>query len=102
MPNHLLRDRHIIVNLPIVHLELEPDEVGQDRRAAGLRFDGARTLAGFRGDDGEAAIRDDQRVSDRLIDGGVGLSMGTMWEIRVAERGRGMGFVGWVCLSLET
>ena len=63
MPHHLLRDRYIGVNLPIVHLELEPDEVGQNRRAARLRFYRGCTLAGFRGDDGEAVGRNWARVS---------------------------------------
>ena len=55
MPHHLLRDRHVIVYLPIVHLELEPDEVGQDGRAARLRFyRGGCALAWFGADDGEA------------------------------------------------
>lgn len=62
MPHHLLRDRHVIVYLPIVHLELEPDEVGQDGRAARLRFDGGCALAWFGADDGEA-------VSWRLLGG---------------------------------
>ena len=54
MPHHLLRDRHIVVYLPVVHLELEPDEVRQDGRAARLRLDGGRALAWFGADDGEA------------------------------------------------
>lgn len=40
-----------------MHLEFEPDEVGQDRRAARLRFDRGCTLAGFGGDDWEAVGR---------------------------------------------
>ena len=63
MPHHLLCDRYIGVNLPVVHLELEPDEVGQNRRAARLRFYRGCTLAGFGGDDGEAVGRDWARVS---------------------------------------
>lgn len=63
MPHHILRDRYICVNLPVVHLELEPDEVGQNRRAARLRFYWDRTLAGFGGDDGEAVGRNWPRVS---------------------------------------
>ena len=63
MPYHLLRDYDIVVNLPIVHLELEPDEIGQDRGAARLRFDWGCTLAGFGGNDGEAVSRDWLRVS---------------------------------------
>lgn len=55
MPHHLFRDCHISVDFSIVHLELEPYEVGQDGRTARLRFDGGRTLAGFGGDDGEAS-----------------------------------------------
>ena len=63
MPYHLLRDRYIGVNLPIVHLELEPDEVGQNRRAARLRFNRGCTLAGFGVDDGEAVGKDWARIS---------------------------------------
>ena len=63
MPHHLLRDRYIVVNLPVVHLELEPDEVGQNRRAARLRFYRGCTLAGFGDDDWEAVGRDWSRVS---------------------------------------
>lgn len=37
-----------------MHLELEPDEMGQDRRAARLRFYGGGALAWFGADDGEA------------------------------------------------
>lgn len=71
MPHHLLRDRHFIVDLPVVHLEPEPDEIGQDRRAARLRFDGGRALAWFRGHDGEAGGRDDggQCLDDRGVFG---------------------------------
>ena len=54
MPYHLLRDRHFVIYLPIVHLELEPDEVGQDRRAARLRFDWGCAFTGFGHDDGKA------------------------------------------------
>lgn len=54
MPHHLLRDRHVVVDLPVVHLEVQPDEVGQDGRAARLRFDGRGALARFGGFDGEA------------------------------------------------
>ena len=52
VPHHIFRDRYIIIDLPIMHLELEPDEIGQDRRAARLRLYRGCTLAGF-GDDGE-------------------------------------------------
>ena len=47
-----------------MHLKLEPDEVGQDRRAARLRFDWGCTLARFGGDDGKARVSDWLRVSD--------------------------------------
>ena len=53
MAHHLFRNRHFIINLPVMHLELEPDEVGQDGRAACLRFNGRSILAGFWGDDWE-------------------------------------------------
>ena len=63
MPYHLLRDCNIIVYLPVVHLELEPDKIGQDRGAARLRFDWGCTLARFGGDYWEAGGRDWLRVS---------------------------------------
>ncbi len=52
MPHHLLRDRHIVVYLPVVYLKFEPDEIGQNGGAACLRFDWGCSLAGFGGDDG--------------------------------------------------
>ena len=64
MPHHLLRDSNIIIYLPVVHLELEPDKIGQDRGAARLRFDWGCTLAGFRGDDWEAVGRNQLMVGD--------------------------------------
>ena len=56
MPHHVLRDRHIMIHLPIMHLELESNEIGQDRCAARLRFDWRCTLAGLGGDDWEAVV----------------------------------------------
>ena len=38
-PNHLLRNHNILINLPIVNLELQSHEVRQDRSAALLRLD---------------------------------------------------------------
>lgn len=63
MPHHLLRDRHIIVDLPIMHLELEPDEIRQDRRGARLRFYRGCSLARFGDDDGQTLGRDWLKVS---------------------------------------
>ena len=54
MSHHVLRDCHFNIPLPVMHLEFEPDEVGQDRRAARLGSDWGRTLAGFGADNGEA------------------------------------------------
>lgn len=45
MSHHILRDRDIVVHLPIMHLELQPHEVRQDRRRALLRPDGNHLLA---------------------------------------------------------
>jgi hypothetical protein len=53
MPDHILRDQELVVDLAVVHLKLEPDEVRQDRRVARLCTDGHYSLAGFRSDDGE-------------------------------------------------
>ena len=54
MAHHLLRDSNISVNLPVMHLEFEPNEVRQDRCAARLGFYRGCTLAWFWGDDGES------------------------------------------------
>lgn len=63
MPHHLLRDRHIIVDLPIMHLELEPDEIRQDRRAARLRFYWGCALASFGDDDWQTVGMDWLKIS---------------------------------------
>ena len=63
VPHHLLRYSYIMIYLPIVHLELEPDKVGQDRRASRLGFNGRSPLAWFGADDGET-------VRCRLVDQG--------------------------------
>jgi hypothetical protein len=51
MPYHILCDGHIMINLPIVDLELQPYEVGQDGRGARLCLDGRRLLSGSGADD---------------------------------------------------
>ncbi len=43
-----------MIHLPVMHLELEPDEMGQDRRGARLCFYRGGPLAWFGADDGEA------------------------------------------------
>lgn len=63
-----------------MHLELEPDKVGQDGRAARLRFDGGGPLARFGPDDGEAVRRDGEYRGQWMSDG------------RIAD-GRGLGVV---------
>lgn len=45
MSHHILRDRDIVVHLSIMHLELQPHEVRQDRRRALLRPDGDDLLS---------------------------------------------------------
>lgn len=45
MPHHILRDRDIVVHLPIMHLELQSHEVRQDRRRALLSPDRDHLLA---------------------------------------------------------
>ena len=54
MSHHGLRDCHIVVHLPVMHLELESHEVWQNRCRARLGFDGGCTFASFGPDDGEA------------------------------------------------
>ena len=55
MPDHILRDRDIMIDLPVVHLELQPHEVGKDGGSAGLRANRRLPLAGFGAGDGETA-----------------------------------------------
>lgn len=54
MPNHILRDRHVMIDLPIMHLEFQAHKIRQDGCGAGLGFDGGCALAWWRSDDGEA------------------------------------------------
>lgn len=44
MPDHVLLDGHGVVDLPVVHLERQAHEAGQDRRGPGLRADGRGVL----------------------------------------------------------
>jgi hypothetical protein len=61
MPNHILRDQNIMINLPIIHLEFQPDEIRQDGCASGLRFDRGGFLAGRRADDVETVEGERER-----------------------------------------
>ena len=62
MPHHLLRNRQIVVYLPIVNLKFESHEVRQDGCGTRLRFDWwGGFLAGFRTDDGKAVGREVKR-----------------------------------------
>ena len=45
VPYHILRDYYIIVDLPVVYLELQPHKIGQYCRCAGHGFDGRCSLA---------------------------------------------------------
>ena len=54
MPDHILSDRHLIVNLPVMHLELQPDKVREDGGGSRLCFYGRRALAWYWPDDGES------------------------------------------------
>lgn len=45
MPDHSLCNQHIIINLPIMHLKLQPDEVGQNCCGPGFGFDGTEFYA---------------------------------------------------------
>ena len=46
--HHVLRNRHVMVDLAVVHLKLQPDEIRQNGRAARLCLDGRRTLPCWR------------------------------------------------------
>ena len=62
-----------------MHLEFEPDEVGQDGRAARLRLDGGVPLAWFGADDGEAMRRDGEYRGRRMSGGGI--ADGRVWGV---------------------
>lgn len=46
MPDHILRNGHIMIHLPVVDLELQPHKVREDRRRSSLGSDGRLFLAG--------------------------------------------------------
>lgn len=54
MPHHILRDRHLVVDLPVMHLELQPHEIRQDGGGSRLGFYRRCALARLRADDGES------------------------------------------------
>ena len=54
MPDHVLGDGDVVVDLAVVDLELEADEAGQDGGGARLRPDRPHPLAGRRAHDGES------------------------------------------------
>ena len=51
--DHVLGDLDLVVDLAVVHVELEPHEAGQDGRGPRLRLDRLHALAGPGPDDGE-------------------------------------------------
>ena len=56
MPDHVLGDGDVVVDLAVVDRELEADEVGQDCRGARLRADRAYPFAGRRAHDRESVF----------------------------------------------
>ena len=56
MPDHVLGDGDVVVDLAVVDRELEADEVGQDGRGARLRADRAYPFAGRRAHDRESVF----------------------------------------------
>lgn len=72
MPYHRLRDRHINVVLPIVHLELQAHEIGQDGRGARLGLDWRLPFTGFCADDWETVelfLSGWMREGEGIVDG---------------------------------
>jgi len=79
--DHVLCYPHIVVDLAVVHLEDQADEIGQDGRAAGLRLDRGRALAGFRSHYRETMVRGSCQdwsglrrrggLLDRAVSGGI-------------------------------
>lgn len=55
MSHHFLRNRNLEIILPVMDLELQAHEIGQDGRGAGLRLDRGDPLAGFGAYNGETA-----------------------------------------------
>ena len=51
--DHVFSYRHLVVDLAIVHGELEADEAGEDRGGSRLGLDGFGPLAGLGADDWE-------------------------------------------------
>lgn len=49
--HHIFGDRHLVVDLAIVHRELETDEAGEDGGGSCLRLDRLGPLTGLRSDD---------------------------------------------------
>lgn len=54
MPHHSLRNRHIMIHLPIMHLKNQPHKIWQYGSAAGLGFYWGGLLAWLWADDGES------------------------------------------------
>ncbi len=54
MPNHILRNCHIMVYLPIMDLKLQPHKIRQYGSGAGHCLDGRDLLAGGGADDWES------------------------------------------------
>lgn len=55
MSHHIFRNRHIIVDFPIVDLELKADKVGQDRSCSSHCFDGLDRFTRLGSNDWKAA-----------------------------------------------
>ncbi len=60
MPHHILCNRHIMVDLPVVNLKFQAYEIRQDGGGASLCFDWGDLFASFRADDGEAVVIEDR------------------------------------------
>jgi hypothetical protein len=58
MSHHVFCDDHIVIDLSIVHRELESNEAGQDGRRASLRPDRLDPFPGRGTDDWETATRE--------------------------------------------
>lgn len=56
VPYHILRDPHIRVVLPIVHLEDQADKVGQDRGSACLRLHWCNLVSRLRSHDWQSSL----------------------------------------------
>lgn len=68
MSDHVFRYRDVVVDLAVVHGELEADEAGQDGGGSRLGLDGLGPLAGLGADDRETGSKISYSLGQDLIE----------------------------------